>query len=161
MPSSDREDVPVHLQQVGFLCAQWAYLELLLEIAIWWSLDHSPIDGRTITKSMPMSVLAREARDNAHQKLTNKSELDAMADVAMRVAAVIDERNLAVHGVRVVQPDETVMASVARGKYGNTLQPMSLDSLQRLNDEVTSIIDVIEPLLHRHGMITGSGERAG
>ena len=108
-----------------------------------------------------MSVLAREARDNAHQKLTNKSELDAMADVAMRVAAVIDERNLAVHGVRVVQPDETVMASVARGKYGNTLQPMSLDSLQRLNDEVTSIIDVIEPLLHRHGMITGSGPTGG
>jgi hypothetical protein len=126
----------------------------MLEIAIWWFsdlLDKSEEERDTETGGKPISVLAREASNIAHRKLTS-SELDALKEVAKRIEESIDERNLAIHGVRSLQPDETVLATVSRDKY-NTLQPLSLVRLQSLNDEVARIIAVIEPLLSEHGVI--------
>jgi hypothetical protein len=95
------------------------------------------------------------------RKLSTKSDLKAMADIAARVKAIIDARNLAIHGVRSVQPDNTVQATVTRGPYKYKPQPLSSIQLRTLNDEVKSIIDVIEPLLAGHGVITGSGPTGG
>ena len=131
----------------------------MLEIAIWWFsdlLDKSEEERITETGGKPFSVLAREAYNIAHRKLTS-SELDALKEVAKRVEESIDERNLAIHGVRSLQPDEPVLAT-SRGKYKNTLQPLSLVRLQSLNDEVARIIAVIEPLLAEHGVIQGVTE---
>jgi hypothetical protein len=63
------------------------------------------------------------------------------------------ERNLAVHGVRDLLPDATVVARVTRGEYKGTLQHLPMIRLNSLNKEVNRIIDVIQPLLHRHGVI--------
>ena len=74
-----------HLQEVGLLCTQWAYLEWMLEIAIWWFrdlLDATDDERIAETGGKPISVLAREARNVASRKLTSASELDAMIDVA-------------------------------------------------------------------------------
>ena len=155
-PTQDQLDmVLAHNSQVGLLCTQWAYLEWMLEIAIWWFsdlLDKSDEERITETGGKPISVLAREASNIAHRKLT-ASELDAMKDVARRVEESLDERNLAVHGVRQLMPDEAVLARVTRGKYKATLQHLPLIRLRSLNDEVAKIIAVIEPLLHSHGVI--------
>jgi hypothetical protein len=159
MPNKPSDAVATHLQQVGWLCSQWAYLEWLLEKAIWWFLDlkKTPSDGQTVTGGLSIDALARKARDLAHRKLSTKSDLKAMADIATRLKAIIDERNLAIHGVRSVQPDNTVQATVTRGPYKYQPQPLSSIRLRSLNDEVARLIGVIEPLLHRHGVITGSG----
>jgi hypothetical protein len=161
MPDKARLDmIADHNREVGLLCTQWAYLEWLLEIAIWWFVDllDTPDDGRALTGAISIGGLARKARDLAHRKLSTKPDLDAMADIAARVEAVIDERNLAIHGVRSLQPDETVLAAVARGKYRHKPQSVSLLRLQSLNAEVSRIIAVIEPLLAEHGVIEGITE---
>jgi hypothetical protein len=77
-----------HNAEVGLLCTQWAYLEWMLEIAIWWFrdlLDKSDAERLTETSGKPVSVLAREAGNIAHQKLTSVSELHAMKDVVSRI----------------------------------------------------------------------------
>ena len=150
-----------HLQEVGLLCTQWAYLEWMLEIAIWWFrdlLDATDDERIAETGGKPISVLAREARNVASRKLTSASELDAMIDVAQRIEDIIDERNLAVHGVRQLLPGETVVARVTRGKYKGTLQSLPTIRLKSLNAEVGRIIAVMEPILHAHGVITGVTE---
>jgi hypothetical protein len=76
-----------------------------------------------------------------------------MKAVARRIEESLDERNLAVHGVRQLMPNEAVVASVTRGQYKGTLQHLPLIRLRSLNDEAASIIAVIEPLLHSHGVI--------
>jgi hypothetical protein len=155
------DTVAAHNAEVGLLCTQWAYLEWMLEIAIWWFrdlLDKSDYERMTETSGKPVSVLAREAGNIAHQKLTSASELNAIKDVVSRIEESIDERNLAVHGVRSLLPDETVIARVTRGKYKGTLQRLPLIRLRSLNAEVARIIAVIEPLLHAHGVIEGITE---
>ena len=158
MTTDDRLDiVAAHNAEVGLLCTQWAYLEWMLEIAIWWFLDlldKSDEERITATGGKPISVLAREAANIAHRKLTS-AQLDAMKEVAKRIEASLDERNLAVHGVRQLMPDETVVARVTRGKYKGTLQRLPLVRLASLNAEVGRIIAVIEPLLHSHGVVEG------
>ncbi len=155
-------DMNAHLQQVGLLCSQWAYLEWMVEIAIWWFSDllDASDDKRTAeTGSKPMSILAREMRNIAYQKLLSPSELDAMKDAATRIESIIDERNLAVHGIRQLLPDETVVVPrVARGKYKGRLQRLPMIRLRSLNAEVARIIAVIEPLLLKHGVIAGITE---
>ena len=105
-PTQDQIDmVLAHNSQVGLLCTQWAYLEWMLEVAIWWFsdlLDKTHEERITETGGKPISVLAREAGNIAHRKLTSGSELDAMKEVAKRVEESLDERNLAIHGVRQV-----------------------------------------------------------
>jgi hypothetical protein len=155
------DPVAAHIAEVGLLCTQWAYLEWMLEIAIWWFLDlldKSDGERMTETSGKPVSVLAREAGNIAHQKLTSASELGAIKDAVRRIEESIDERNLAVHGVRSLLPDETVIARVTRGKYKGTLQRLPLIRLRSLNAEVARIIAVIEPLLHAHGVIEGITE---
>lgn len=161
MTGRDRRDmISAHNEEVGLLCTQWAYLEWMLEIAVWWfcGLLDAHADGRTMTGGIDIIGLARRARDLAHRKLSDQAERDAMADIVRRIGIVINERNLAVHGVRSLQPDEIVLATVARGKYKNTLQNLSLMRLRSLNEEVAGIIADIEPLLYRHGVIEGVTE---
>jgi hypothetical protein len=159
--ADDRLDmVSAHNAEIGLLCTQWAYLEWMLEIAIWWFsdlLDKSDEERLTATGGKPISVLAREAGNIAHRKLTS-AQLDAMKEVAKRIEESIDERNLAIHGVRQLVPDETVLARVTRGKFKGTLQHLPLTRLRSLNDEVVRIIAIIEPLLADHGVIEGITE---
>ena len=81
-PTQDQLDVVLaHHYQIGLLCAQWAYLEWMLEVAIWWFsdlLDTSNDQRLTETGGKPISVLAREAGNIAHHKLRLKSDIDAM-----------------------------------------------------------------------------------
>ena len=124
-PTQDQLDVVLaHHYQIGLLCAQWAYLEWMLEVAIWWFsdlLDKSDEQRLTETGGKPISVLAREAGNIAHRKLTLKSDIDAMKDIAKRIEESLAERNLTVHGVRTLSPDEVVLARVTRGRYRGTL----------------------------------------
>jgi hypothetical protein len=160
--TSRRLDLAVeHNMEVGLLCSQWAYLEWMLEIAIWWFgdlLDKSEEERLTATGGKPISVLARETHNIAHQKLISANELEALKDAASRIENIVDERNLAVHGVRSLLPDETVVARVTRGTYKGTLQSLPLIRLRSLNAEIASIIALIEPLLHSHGVIGGVTE---
>jgi hypothetical protein len=94
-------DVEEHLKLVGLVCTQWAYLEYLLAVAIWWELNllDGSKDGLLITSSFQADKLARMARDLAHRKLTDTKELDTMKHIADEVERLTGERNLAVHGL--------------------------------------------------------------
>jgi hypothetical protein len=119
-----------HNQQIGFLCSQWSFLESLVEIALWWLLGLPPKEGRIITGGLNICDLARKVRDLAHLKVSAKADLDALTDLAAGIENVEGERNLAVHGLREVRPGDKVMATVTRGKYRNTPQPISLIRLK-------------------------------
>src|SRR5262245_7661886 len=139
-PTQDQLDmVLAHNSQIGLLCTQWVYLEWMLEVAIWWFsdlLDKSDEERLTETGGKPISVLAREAGNIAHRKLTSKHDLDAMKDIPKRIEESLTERNLAIHGVRTLSTEDVVLARVTRGRNRGTLQNLSLIRLRSLNEEV-------------------------
>lgn len=150
MPDIDLNDeISLHLYYVGLLCTQWAYLERLLELAHWWLLGllNKPKEGRIITGSLSIEMLAKRVRDLGHLKTNDEVVLSTFKNVAKRIDAIIDERNMAVHGVRVVDSDSSIRAEVARGKFKNNPQPISASGLRDLNNEVKSIISSLEPVL--------------
>jgi hypothetical protein len=113
-----RDETSEHLQEVGLVCTQWAYLEWMLEISIWWFLGFldtgDPTDGQTLTGTLNCESLARKASLLSHRKLAEAEERDVLARVLSRVSKIVEERNLVVHGRRSVSPDETVTATVTR-----------------------------------------------
>jgi hypothetical protein len=157
MAKLPKVDVDAHYQEVGLLCTQWAYLEWLLELTLWWLLGllNRPREGRIVSAGLPIEVLAKRVSDLAGMRITHPGELAIIDSVRVRIVEILDERNLAVHGVRSLQPDNTVLAAVARGKYKNDPQRMSLIRLGTLNAEVESILAELELLLFDKGVIEG------
>jgi hypothetical protein len=144
-------DVRDHMYQVGLVCTQYAYLEWLFEVTLWWILgllDH-PTEGRLLTGSLNLETASNRACELSHLRIAEKEDRDKLQAIQKRAVAIVDERNLAVHGVRSLEPDNTVIARVARGKLKNLPQKLSLIRLNSLNAEVASIIRELEPLLIR------------
>lgn len=152
-----REETLEHLQEVGLLCTHWAYLEWMLEISVWWFLGclntGDPADGQVITGNLNCESLARKAFQLSHRMLSEPSERDVFNEVRCRVRAVVEERNLVVHGRRAVSPDELITATVSRGTVKYKPQPLPLMRIRSLNLEIGRIIDELEPVLVRHHVI--------
>jgi hypothetical protein len=157
MSEPKRSEVTEHLTQVGLICSQWAYLEWLLEIALWWLIglldDHE--DARIMTRGLDIQTLSRRVRDLAHRKISDRDEKQILKRVACRIAKIIDDRNLVVHGVRSLQPDKRVLASVPRGPYRHKPEPLPLIRLRSINTEIAGIIAELEPLLADKNVIDG------
>jgi hypothetical protein len=104
------------------------------------------------------ALFPRTADSKDHAPLPTTMENPAAYCQAARVEESLAERNLAVHGVRTLSPDEVVLARVTRGRYRGTLQNLSLIRLRSLNEEVGQIIAVMESLLYSNGVIEGMTE---
>jgi hypothetical protein len=152
--------VAEHNQEVGLLCTQWAYLEWLLELALWWLLGllNQPREGRILTGGLSIDTLARRVSELSSLRIGDANQRATLGRVRVRITDVLDERNLAIHGVRSLQPDDSVLAAVSRGKYKNEPQRMSLIRLRSLNSEVARILAELEPLLFTLGVIEGVTE---
>jgi hypothetical protein len=70
------DDVREHLMQVGLVCIQWAYLEWLLELTVWWLLGflNKAKEGRAITSGLSIEVLARRISDLCHLRISDISD---------------------------------------------------------------------------------------
>lgn len=149
------DPVDEHLMEVGRLCAHWAYLEWLLELTHWWILGlfDKPLEGRTITGGLSIEVLAKRVHDLAHLKISDSADIEILKRTVKRIDDIKDDRNLAVHGLRSLQSDETILLAVARGKYKNAVEPMSIIRLNSIVVEVASITAELEPLLVRVGVL--------
>jgi hypothetical protein len=112
-------DVREHLQEVGLVCTQWAYVEWLLELTHWWLLDllNASKEARLITSNLSIDRMASRVAGLSHLPISDVEDRARLAAVETRIKAVVDERNLAVHGIRSWHPECGVTGSVARGKY--------------------------------------------
>lgn len=150
MPADDL--VEQHILEVGLVCSQWAHLEWLMELTLWWILGlfDKRTEGRILTGQWSLDTTARKVCSLMHLRITDREDLDFIASIKRRIDDIVPKRNLAVHGVRQLDPEtETVAAEVSRGHYKNTPQPLSLIRLASLNDELNRIIRDFQPLLVR------------
>jgi hypothetical protein len=152
---TDDDDFRQHLTDVGLVCTQWAYLEFLFEITFWWLLGllNSPKDGRLITGSLNLETLSKRVCELSHLRVQEQEDRKLFESLRDRIGQITEERNLAVHGVRSLLPDTTVTATVARGRYKNIPQSISLIRSASLNKELGAIIEALQPLLIRLGVL--------
>jgi hypothetical protein len=152
------DDVREHLMEVGLVCAQWAYLELLFEITFWWfiGLLNREKEGRVITGGLNLETTAKRVCELSHLKIKAEQDRNLLESIKDRILKIVDERNLAVHGRRKLMPDGTLTGLVTRGNYKRVDQSLPLIRLRNLNVEIAAIIDELEPLLCRLGIIEGA-----
>jgi hypothetical protein len=155
MARPDNEFVAQHLREVGLVCSQWAYLEWLFEVLLFWLIGfhNKPVEGRIATGAPGLETTSKRVCELAHLRLTDIDDMKLLESVRDRIKAVVDERNLAVHGVRSALSAETVVGRVARGPYKNKPQQLPPVRLASLNVELKSITDSVSPLLVRNGII--------
>jgi hypothetical protein len=123
---------------------------------LWWliGLHNRKTEGRVITSGLSLETLARKVSDLSHLKIADTADRELLKSLRDRISAIVDERNLAVHGLRAADPDgDTFTAELARGAYKSKPQNLSLIRLKSLNIEVISILTVIEPILVRYQVI--------
>jgi hypothetical protein len=151
------DDIREHLMQVGLVCSQWAYLEWLLELTHWWLLGllNKDKEGRVITSGLSIEVMARRVWELCHLRISDIADRDRLGAVKDRIQGILEERNLAVHGRRSLNPDQSVTGAIARGKYKHEPQKLSLVRLRNLNTEIGYITAELEPILVRYGIIEG------
>jgi hypothetical protein len=154
------DDIREHLMQVGLACTQWAYLKWLFEITHWWLLGllDKEKEGRVITSGLSIEKMARRVCELCHLRISDEADCAQFTLTKERLVAIVEERNLAVHGRRSWHPDHEVTGSLARGKYKNEPQKLSLIRLRSLNSEIGSIISALEPVLVRYRIIEGMTE---
>jgi hypothetical protein len=148
--ASEKYDVSGHLQEIGLICAHWAYLEYVLGVTVWW------LEGEAeqpISTKKDCAPLAGRAAELAAEKLS-AAERDLMERIKADVIRLTPERNLAVHGRGEVLPDETVRVTVTRGPYANAPQQMSPEQLGGLNRELADVNDALNDFLVKHGVMT-------
>jgi hypothetical protein len=152
------EVVVEHLREVGVVCSGWAHLEFLFEVTLCWLIGFSnrKAEGRVITSGLSLETLARKVCDLQHLKISDTKDRETLESVRERISLIVDERNLAVHGVRSADPEgDTITAELSRGKYKSKPQNLPLVRLRSLNVEIMLIITTIQPLLVRYGVIEG------
>jgi hypothetical protein len=150
-------DIKVHLLSVGLVCSHWSYLEYLYELTLWWLLGllNDETAGRVITGGQSLENLARCCKELSRLRITDPTDRQILEDAYNRLLAIVDERNLAVHGVR--SAEETgplVTGVVSKGKYKSKPQNLSFIRLNTLNTEIVNIMALIEPLLVRLNIIS-------
>jgi hypothetical protein len=151
-----------HLREVGVVCSGWAHLEFLFEVALWWLIGFSnrKAEGRVLSSGLSLETLARKVCDLKHLKISDAEDRVTLDKVRERISAIVEERNLAVHGVRSADPEgDTITAELSRGQYKSKTQNLSLVRLRSLNVEIMSIITTIQPLLMRYGVIEGIADQ--
>jgi hypothetical protein len=125
---------------------------------LWWLIGFSnrKAEGRVLTSGLSLETLARKVCDLQHLKISDAKDRQTLKNVRDRISAIVDERNLAVHGVRSADPEgDTITAELSRGQYKSRPQNLSLVRLRSLNVEIMSIITTIQPLLVRYDVIEG------
>ena len=117
--------VAEHLLEVGVVCSSWAHLEFLFEVALWWLIGFSnrKAEGRVLTSGLSLETLARKVCDLQHLKISDAKDRETLVKVRDRISAIVDERNLAVHGIRSADPEgDTITAELSRGRYKSKQQ---------------------------------------
>jgi hypothetical protein len=150
------DEVGEHLQEIGVVCSQWAHLEFLFEVAFWWllGLPNRKTEGRVLTSGLSLETLVGKVCELQHLKISDANDRKTIEQSHKRILAIVEERNLAVHGIRSADPEgDTITAELSRGQYKSKPQNLSLVRLRSLNFEIASIIKTIRPLLQRYNVI--------
>jgi hypothetical protein len=151
------KDIQDHLLSVGLVCSHWAYLECIYELALWWLLGllNDSQAGRAITSGQSLENLARRCNELSRLRVKEAGDRKILDGAYARILAIMDERNLAVHGVRSAHKTGPLITGVVgKGKYKGQPQTLSEIRLNSLNTELMNIMALVEPLFVRLGIIS-------
>ena len=151
---NELEKIEFRMGQIGTICGLWSHLEYMLAATIWHLLKIDDEDiGIIVVGGLGIEQRANMAH-NLALKLSAPPDLIAvLATAKTDIREIAGERNLAVHGVYGLNTDTMeISATVHRGKYRGTKQPITLERLQQIIQEIHSIIDALDPILVSHGV---------
>lgn len=123
---------------IGALCAQFSHLEFRLAQVIWSLLGINEKTGKLVTSGLdilPRVRMAIRLASHLNAKSAVKKALDKVRTELQN--GIIDQRNLAVHGIHTVSDDgETMTLEVHRGGNANRQITISIRDLNALNKRI-------------------------
>lgn len=88
---------PEHLQCMGRVASEAAFLDMMIEKAIWRLLDLQEPIGRCVTTHLPSKTRLAILRTLANEFLTNKDGVDDLDELIIEINDVQMRRNRIVH----------------------------------------------------------------
>jgi hypothetical protein len=120
---------------IGRVIVAWSSFEITIEILIWEILRLRPNAGRQITSRLDTRPKMEMLHAVAASEIKNKKVHAALAGLKMKVADLVADRNMIVHGVwRGAKPDRSVAYSFrkkapGKGVYGQIFSDAKLKEL--------------------------------
>jgi hypothetical protein len=146
-------DLDIKIGLIGQICLHWSYLELLLATTIWNILKLDEDTGKIVTGGLDIEGRANMALNLAKHRKAPADVIAVLKCAQSQIKDIIGERNLAIHGVYELRPTGEVLAEVHRGKFRGIPQDMSNDRMGRTAQTIDAIIEILQPVLEKHGVI--------
>lgn len=150
---------PDFFEELGRLCAAWAYLEAGTDCAIWGMLKLDKTTGPHITWRLDMrgrwSMLM-----SISKTLVDKAERQALVKLNTKVEDLNERRNLYVHGLVASYSNATQFYQVVfRGKMQGKLQPTSAKLVQTTREEIQDVATQMAAFNRRLGYVFAAIDR--
>ena len=151
--------VDEHFQLVGHACVSWSGLEKNLEFLIWWLQDINPDQQREKTASLDFRGRTKLIKSIAERSTTlTATQRCFIEDVISRVVKDSTERNLAVHGLRLVKSEfDQFYVVTSRGKYKEKIQSMPPERIARLIIRIDGLSERIKQFLLERNVLHPGG----
>ncbi|MDO8398415.1 MAG: hypothetical protein Q7T45_11415 [Bradyrhizobium sp.] len=144
----DEKETLKIFEEVGRLCVSWSFLEVVTEAAIWGLLDIDDTLAPLITWNKDLEQRGKLIVE--HGTLKHPSEEEALKKFNTGLRAVIQDRNIIVHGA--VHKNEsrppcwTVWRGVGKGKNF----PTSSDAAHIVRTNIDKLADQLRAFNARH-----------
>jgi len=148
--------------QIGNICWQWAHLEYLIALAIWAMLRIDHETGKVVTGGLDIKPRVNMAINLGHHLRAPKEAIQALIDVRTALDDdLITKRNRAVHGHRLLDPDDPTadLVEVHRGKGDRKRSPQTNQDLRALGIHVKAVADALKEKLDSSGVYFVAGNR--
>jgi len=133
---------PEFHEEVGRLCAAWAYLEMRIEQKIWSTLSITEEIGAYITQSLD----ARRRWEMLIEVLKSKNapEYEIFKEKNKIMRDLIRDRNLIVHGLVAWSYEaEQAVWIVPKGAYAGTPTPATKEFVIKIREEIQALAHFI------------------
>ena len=131
---------------IGGVCQQYSILELRVAQIIWALLKIDEPTGKLVTSGLDILPRIRMAMRLATHLKAKPAVRKALEKVRTKLQdGVIDQRNLAVHGIQTVSDDGEVMTlEVHRGGKANRQVPIRIADLNALTRDIYELTKLLD-----------------
>jgi hypothetical protein len=129
--------------QIGNICSQFSFLELLLAQAIWSALNLTEKAGLSVTGRLDVEVRAKLAVELCEEQGKSKQVVIELKKVqkALQTSKIIERRNRAIHGHRSADPEDPAAQFVVvhRGKNAGIKLKQTDSDLAQIGEDIAAL----------------------
>lgn len=141
---------PLHINDVGSLCAGWSFLEAVTDVILRNVLGVTPKVAGIICEFKDIASRWKLIVQNA-EGIVSEDEFKLIKSINKHILDVTKDRNIIVHGQIIAAPHGTeVYAMITRGEHAGKLFPMTKDAVKTVMENIQRLADAARTIIQAH-----------